>query len=391
MMEQLRKLSNHPLVDKKMRAEIGRVFEKHTEWKEYVERKPEIEAAIQATETHREDFIRFARDEKRLRARFHDLFAEEQFRPLRFSADDVQRAFDSVGPLPPPGEDDRFVNCVRKAILFLADQPRRMEIGRFLLLRLPEMVAANRLHDACMILLCAQGTLHDTDQSNPFLFEMFSHGHEAWTEQQQQKKTALLKQIGLDVDRMKNMSPDEIDDCMRKLESDPVLEARMDALIQDHPELKSQSADTIQEMEDLFGDILKRPDAASLLIPLEETMPWLVEFGNRMQKCSDRLPKPEDPTPDPKALKVMGELFWNFLGDMTKAIFTPERIGDHVTQLKDYRNKVFVMGEKPTVFCLSNVISSLEHETDPALNHFLNKVCDISVRKAMDEAKSQME
>lgn len=46
------------------------------------------------------------------------------------------------------------------------------------------------------------------------------------------------------------------------------------------------------------------------------------------------------------------------------------------------------MGEKPIVFCLSNVISSLEHETEAALNHFLNKVCDISFRKAMDEAKS---
>ena len=92
-----------------------------------MEQQPAIEAASQAIEAHRADFEKLVEDEEAYLERTRLLFAEERFVPLRFTADDVQRAFDKVGHPTPGSSDDRFVETVRKAILHLADKERRSQ------------------------------------------------------------------------------------------------------------------------------------------------------------------------------------------------------------------------------------------------------------------------
>ena len=72
---------------------------------DYVGQQPAIEAASKAIEAHRADFDKLVEDQKAYLERTQALFAEERFVPLRFTADDVQRAFDKVGH-PTPGSSD---------------------------------------------------------------------------------------------------------------------------------------------------------------------------------------------------------------------------------------------------------------------------------------------
>jgi len=68
---------------------------------DYVERQPAIEAASEAIKAHRAEFEKLADDQAAYLERTRALFTEERFAPLRFTADDVRRAFDKVGkPIP---------------------------------------------------------------------------------------------------------------------------------------------------------------------------------------------------------------------------------------------------------------------------------------------------
>ena len=118
---------------------------------DYMGQQPAIEAASQAIEAHRADFDKLVEDQKAYLERTQALFAEERFVPLRFTADDVQRAFDKVGHPTPGSLSDRFVEIVRKAILHLADKEWRSGSAMSMLMHLPDYVAADRPLDAWII------------------------------------------------------------------------------------------------------------------------------------------------------------------------------------------------------------------------------------------------
>ena len=118
---------------------------------DYVEQQPAIEAASEAIKAHRADFEKLTDDEQAYQQHTRSLFAEEHFVPLRFTTDDVRRAFDKVGHPAPGSSDDQFVETVRKAILHLADKERRNQSVMSMLMHLPDYVAANRPLDAWII------------------------------------------------------------------------------------------------------------------------------------------------------------------------------------------------------------------------------------------------
>ena len=178
---------------------------------DYMEREPAIEAACQAIEAHRADFDKLVDDEKAYLERTQALFAEERFVPLRFTADEVHRAFDKVGHPTPGSSSDRFVEIVRKAILHLADKERRSGSAMSMLMHLPDYVAADRPLDAWIIQHCAYLTGDEPDESNPFLFQMFSYGYDGWMTQQCGREAAMLRQVGMDLSRLEGMSMEEID------------------------------------------------------------------------------------------------------------------------------------------------------------------------------------
>jgi hypothetical protein len=378
---QLRALSK--LSSGKDRAELDRLLAESGPILDYVERQPEIEAASRAIEAHRADFLQLAEDEKKYLKRVRGLFAENRFDPLRFTTGDVQRAFDKVGQPPNLAPDERFVECVLAAILFLAGKERRNELALRLLMHLPDFVAAGRPLDAWIIQHCAYLTSDSPNESNPFLFEMFSQGYDAWAGEQRERDAVLLQEFGLDVNRLQSMSMDEIDSWMQEQQSDPAKHARMESLFQAHPDQHAQATASLEEMERDSVNLLERPDAGVLLLTPEEIEPWLVLLNERFQSQRGQLPDPADTSPDPAAIKAMGDLMWPVLREMAAKIFTPERIGHLIAQLKTYRNERFAAGEKRIAGCTLGAIASFEREADPAHNYFLNAVCFASLRMAM--------
>lgn len=174
-----------------MQAEMGPLLE-------YFQREPEIEAAYQALETHRPAFDRFAKDEVAYVERGRSLFAEERFAPLRFTADDVRQAFDQVGTLSNLETKDQTVQKLRAAILHLADKQRREHLGMKLTLLLPELVAEGRLIEAGILHECAAATTDVPDESNLFLFEMFSAGYAAWVTIKRHRERAWMREVGIE-------------------------------------------------------------------------------------------------------------------------------------------------------------------------------------------------
>ena len=378
---QLRALSKQS--SGKARAELDRLLAETGPILDYMERQPEIEAASKAIEAHRADFLQLVEDEKKYLKRVRSLFAENRFDPLRFTAGDVRRAFDEVGQPPNLAPDERFVKCVLAAILFLAGKERRNELAMRLLMHLPDFVAAGRPLDAWIIQHCAYLTTDSPDESNPFLFEMFSHGYDAWAGEQRECDAALLQELGLDVDHLQDMSLDEIDSWLQEQQADPARKARMEALFQTHPDQRDQATSSLEEMERDSISLLERPDAGVLLLTPEEIGPWLAILNERLESQRDQLPDLADPSPDPAAVKAMGDLMWLMLREMAAKIFTPERIGHLIAQLKTYRNERFAAGEKRIAGCTLGAITSIGRETDSAHNYFLNAVCFASLRMAM--------
>lgn len=145
---------------------------------------PEIEAAGQVLEAHRAAFEAMLADgEEAVKCAEH-LFGQECFAPLRFTAEDIYRAFEVVGYPQRHGveaEEDEAV--LDAAILHLADEKVHKRLGRRLLALLPEYVAAGQYLDAWLIQFFSWQTVEQPDRSNVFLLEMFLYGYRAWAAQ----------------------------------------------------------------------------------------------------------------------------------------------------------------------------------------------------------------
>ena len=241
---------------------------------DYMQRQPTIEAASQKIEVHRAAFDKLVEDQEAYLERVRVLFAEERFVPLRFTADDVERAFKKVGYPTPGGSGDRFVETVREAILHLADKERRPKWAMTLLMHLPDYVAADRPLDAWILQHCSYLTQEAPKESNPFLFQMFSYGYDGWVAQQRGRDVAMLSQLGIDISRLEGMSMEEVDAWIQEQQADPAKRARMEEVLLANPEQRARTEANLEQMEHDAHRLLEREDAAHLLLPPADVQPW---------------------------------------------------------------------------------------------------------------------
>ena len=364
------------------RAEYARLLAETQPLLTYMEREPEIEAAAKAIEPHRPDFLKLANDERAYLKRAHALFAEERFAPLRFTADDVQRAFDKVGQPPHMASDDRFVESVRAAILHLADKTLRSRLAMNLWLHLPDYVAAGRWLDAWVIQHCAFLTSDVPEESNSFLFQMFSPGYDAWAEQQRARDGALLGELGMDLKRLQGMDLDELDAWMQEQMADPARKAQMEALLLANPEQRDMASASLDEMARESTKLLEREDASALLLAPEEIERWLPILNERWAGIAGQLQEISgNAAPDEATNQIIVETILPLFGEMAGHIFTPDRIRQLIAQLKTYRNERFAAGEKKIAVSTLGAITYLEREDDPSRNSFLISLCYASLRR----------
>ncbi|MEO8429333.1 MAG: SEC-C domain-containing protein [Verrucomicrobiota bacterium] len=351
----------------------------------YVERQEEIEAASEALEAHRAEFEKFSTDKEAYLDRARALFAEECFAPSRFTAADIRRAFDQVGYPANEFPDDRMLETLRAAILYLADKDYRTCGSMNLQLQLPNFVTAGRHLDAWLIQHCAHGTAEFENESNPFLFAMFSYGHKAWIEEKRVHDESLMREFGLTPERVSGMGLEEIDAWIQAQGSDRSQVARMEAFLQKHPDLRSEAIANLEALERDSVKLLGHPDARFLHLLPEEVRPWLETLSQRYENTPQMTPKIQDTAlPETVASQMFNEVILPLVREMAQSIFTPDRIQQLLAQLKRYRSEQFAAGDKAIAACATGAIRLVEQQKDPGRNYFLVALCLNSVKSTVD-------
>ena len=357
---------------------------------DYIKEQPAIDAASQAIEAHRADFDRLANDEAAYMQRTRTLFAEERFVPLRFAADDVRRAFDKAGHPTSGSSEDEFVETVRKAILHLADKERRGQLTMNLLMLLPHYVTADRPLDAWIIQHCSYLTGELTDESNPFLFEMFSYGYNSWVKEQRSREAAMLSQLGMDISRLEHMSMAEIDAWLQEQQADPAKRARMEGLLLANPEQRLQAEANLEKLERDAHKLLEREDAAPLLLSPDEIQSWLPRINESWASVCEQFPDVAAGTsPSPAVGDALVTVMFPLISEMVGAVFTQDRIQQLTARLKTYREERYAAGDKQTTAWANGAIIALREEGDPASNRFLYALGYVSLLKGLESMASQ--
>jgi hypothetical protein len=339
----------------------------------------EIAAATAKMEAHREEFDRLVDNEEAFDQRTRELFSEESFAPLRFTAADAETAFQKVGYPPIAGPEEEIHKVYQSAVIFLASEERRSNLSMELMMRMPKYVDQGRFIDAHIILFVADMTAAMKDEANPFLWGMFSYGLEAWANQQGDRRAAFLRELGLHVEA--DMNPDDLDAWVAEQAADPAKNARLERLLKAHPALRSQSTAALEGAWRNAIRLLDREDAADLLLTQEEIAPWVPFLNEKLQVMIEKYGPAEEGALLSKAQQeeAFSAVYLPAVWEMTKGVFTPERIRKLVADLKAYRKELLAAREMTAAFYALGAISHIEKEDEPELNVFLVNLCARSV------------
>ena len=232
-----------------------------------------------------------------------------------------------------------------------------------------------------MIECCAQMTADETDEPNPFLGRMFLYGLEAWGAEQDASRDAVLEEAGFHLGP--DADPEEVERWLDKEVADPESAARWKRLLDAHPELQATSGNTFQLMARKAVDLLDREDSARLLLGAEEMQPWGAPLLDKLQAMIGEIGPLE---PGVKASrsqrkKAFDQFYLPAMQEITKGIFTPERIRRLVAELRAYRKELAAAGDKSAIMCATAAILYVEREAEPEMNTFLINLCARSVMK----------
>jgi SEC-C motif len=354
---------------------LKKMFHEHGTLFNFLERQEEIEIATEKLKASTGEFRRLLEDEETLAQRTEQLFGEDAFAAMRFTAADVEKAFEKVGYPTNSASTEAEAKVYREAILFLASKDLRDKLSMELLLLVPRYVEQGRMMDAHLITFAADSTADVPDDLNPFLMQMFSYGLNDWADKQKKAGHALLQELGWDPSKS---SPEELE----ALLADPAKSARVEAVIAAHPELNGRFQATVEESQRNSITLLDREDATGLLLKPEEIAPWMGLLEKTLREMMEKYgPKEGSTLSKTQQEEAFASCYLPALKEMTKGIFTPERLKKLVGDLKAYRNRLFAAGDKTALLYANGTIGYLEQEDEPALNVFLINLVARSLSK----------
>lgn len=358
---------------------LRRLFKGKETLLKYMEHQQAIDAAFEKLVAHEEEFLKLLDDDDGFAQRTEELFAEEPFAPMRFTAAEVVKAFEQVGFPPNVGDSEEADKVCVRAILFLAPAERRSDLAMELLMRMPDYVEQGRFLDARLISYAAQTITEEPYDVDFFLAKMFAYGADDWADGQDAEQRALLREAGLDPS--KPLDPEEIDKWISEMVSDPVKDAQLRRLLDAHPELRATSNATLKAMASRAVDLLQREDATCLFLRPEEVEEWVPFLTRTLTLMMEKYgPAEEGETlSETQQTEAFSTLYLPAMREVTKGIFVPERIRELVTQLKSYRKSLFAAGEKDAAFWATGAINYVEGEDDPTENVFLVNLCARSI------------
>jgi hypothetical protein len=369
--------------------ELRRVFKDNQTLLTYLAHQEEIEAASEKLEPYHAEFDRLCHDAAAYERQSKALFAEAAFAPFRFTAADLRRAFAEVGVPALDGASRKTGKLLRKALLFLATKERRNELALRLQLLMPGYVQRGRHLDALIIDACAQMTSEETNDPNPFLGRMFLYGLEAWGAEQDASRDAVLEEAGFRLGP--DADPEEVESWLDKQIADPESAVRWQRLLDAHPELQATAGDSFQLMARKAVDLLNREDSARLLLGAEEIQPWEGLLFEKLQATMGEIGTLEPGVKASRARrkKAFDQFYLPAMREITKGIFTPERIRRLVAELRAYRKELAAAGDKSAIMCATSAILYVEREAEPENNSFLVNLCSRSVMKCGAAAEQE--
>lgn len=368
--------------------ELQEDLEKVEHMASYEAMQDAIEAAGQTLEAHRAEFEELMADPQAAMSRARRLFSEERFAPLRYTADDVHRAFEAVGYPSRFREElsEEEMETLVAATVYLADdEDNRFHLARQLMMALPDYVRAGRYLDAWLIQYSAVRMTEVPEESNPFLFAMFSLAFEEWMRQVDEQQEALMRELGVDRSAGNGASVDEVEAMLQELLADPSKKARMESYLAAHPMVRDQVEAELMQLEDEALELLDRDDAEGLYLSPEEVDPWLPVAMERMEPLEAKARKAAErgEWPDPDIIHEMQKTLVETSREMTPAVFTPERIDQFAATLRDYRRGLEEAGEREAAAWAQGALISVERDIPPADNRFLVATCFASLRAMM--------
>jgi len=384
-----------PHVPPEKAQELEGMLDKVEEIAAYEAMQDEIEAAGHVLEPHRTEFEKMVRNPEAAMDRAYQLFSEERFAPMRYTAADVHRAFEAVGYPARYREDrsDEDLETLVAAILYLADDEElRFHLTRQMVMALPEYVSAGRYLDGWLIQHSAFQMTEAPDKNNPFLFVMFNLALEEWARQVDDQQEAVLREMGIDRAALADMSIEEANAWFRAQMADPAQKARWEAYYAAHPMMRDQAEAEMMELEDNALSLLERDDAECLYLSQEEVKDWLPVLMERLEplRAQARQASEQGEQIDPDVVEAMRKALVDATIEMAAEIFTSERTAQLTAVLRDYRNRLHEAGEREAAtYAHSALISVTREDLPPAENRFLAAVCFASLRATSADAQAE--
>jgi hypothetical protein len=301
----------------------------------------EIEAAGQILEAHHAEFEELMSDSATAMDQAFQLFSEERFASMRFTPEDVHRAFEAVGYISQfPREDrEKDMETLIAATQYLVDDvERRFDLARQLLMALPEYVAAGRYLDGWLIQYSAYRMTEVPDEINPFLFAMFVLAFEEWTQQMEEQRESLMRELGLDRAKVAQMDAEEIEALFKAQIADPEKRSWLEAYYEDHPILRDTAQAEVWDLERETVQLLGRDDARRLYLSPEEVAPWVPVLLERLRPVEGqaREAAARGNWAEAGLLDEMGRITVEVAREMASVVFTPQRVDQLKADLKDY-------------------------------------------------------
>ena len=369
--------------------ELRETLEKVEEIAAYRAMSDEIETAGHILESHRAEFEKLMGDPATAMDQAFQLFSEERFASMRFTPEDIHRAFEAVGypsQFPREGREKDMETLFAATQYLVDDMERRFDLARQLLMVLPEYVAASRYLDGWLIQYSAYRMTEVPDESNPFMFATFNLAFEEWTHRVDEQQKSLMRQLGLDKARIADMDAEEIEALFKAQIADPEKRGLLETYYEDHPMLRDTAQAEAWDLERETVRLLGRDDARRLYLSPEEVTPWLPVLLERLRPVEGqaREAAARGTWAEPNVLDEMGRITAEVAREMASAVFTPQRIDQLKVDMKDYGRDLERRQEQEATRLARAARMLLEREgIAPDENPLLAGICFASLRARM--------
>ncbi len=315
----------------------------------YLSMGDRIEKAGEQLSAHEFEYRQMMRDPAATTERALALFAEDPFADLRYTVEDLNRAFEEIGPLRPYAAPDEVMDYLMDASVYLAgDLPERQRVAQRLLMTLPDYVAEGRYLDGWLIQMSAWRLVEVPDEGNLFSFATAYLVYEAWQDALDEQREGLLSLLGVEDEDLAGLDVEEVDALVRARLADEGRKAALEAELEADPVLLETLQSATWQVELESTQLLEREDAVVLYIPWEEADAWVTLLSERLAPLTEELQvlRARGESPDPEMMSRGRTILLDTAQEMASALFTPERVQALVADLQDYGRKLLAKGEE---------------------------------------------